>query len=160
MRSTGRAHGLTIRGHNRLSPSLGVRPYSSNSSREERLLPCRHPSRESGYLRRQRIPFKIVNSHRGTRRCKAGSSTESHWCLMLLWLPIWAFQKIIVPTLSQTPAATAAAASSTSSATTTWSTSVKAARTAQKAKAARTAAKQRRRWRRPCVVFIPQENVS
>ena len=151
MRSTGRAHGLTIRGHHRLSPSLGVRPYSSNSSREGRLRPCRHPPRDCGYLRGQRIPFKIVNSHRGTRRRSAGSSTEPHWCLMLLWLPIWAFQKMIVPTLSQTPAATAAAISSASSATTTWSTS---------AKAARTAAKQRRRWRRPCVVFIPQENVS
>ena len=68
---------------------------------------------------------------------------------MSLLPPIWAFKKKVF-TRNQTPAAAAAAARSASSATMARSLSVKTVRTA---------AKQRERRRRPCVVFISQDNV-
>ena len=68
MRSTGRPHGSTLRGHHPPSPSLGVRLYSSNLSREERLGPCPHPPYDGGYLRGQLVPFRTIKRYRGTRR--------------------------------------------------------------------------------------------
>ena len=149
MQSTGRPNRSAIRGHYPPRPSLGVRPHSSNPSREEKIRPCRHPPYDGGYLRRQLIPFRNIKRHRGTRRRNEGGGPGPHWYPMTPLRSIWAFQKA-VPTPNQTPAAAVEAASSASSATTTWSTS---------AKAAQTAAKQRWRRRRLCVVFISQDNV-
>ena len=78
VRSTGRLHGSAIRGHHPRSPSLGVRPYSSNPSREERLRPCRHPPYDGGYLRGQLVPFRIIKRHRGTRCRNAGGGPGPH----------------------------------------------------------------------------------
>ena len=77
-RSTKSSHGSTVREHHPPSSSLGVRPYSSNPSREERLRPCRHPPCVSGYLRGQLIPFRIIKRHRGTRRRNASVGPGSH----------------------------------------------------------------------------------
>ena len=75
-RSTKSSDGSTVREHHPPSSSLGVRPYSSNPSREERLRPCRHPPCVSGYLRGQLIPFRIHLQSNPTLGTKHGDAVQ------------------------------------------------------------------------------------
>ena len=65
MRPSRGTGGPSIRGHHPLSPSLGVRPYSSNPSRREILRSCQHPPYGGGYLHGHLVSFRTIKNIAG-----------------------------------------------------------------------------------------------
>ena len=150
MRSTGRPHGSAIRGHHPPRSFFGVRPYSLNPPREERLRPCRHPPYDGGYLRGQLVTFR--NHQKASRdaapQCKRWTGTA----LLVSY--------IITATNSGISKESVHSELNTSSSSGSSQFGIKSNNNmVDICKSCANGAKPRwRRWR-PCVVFISQDNV-